>query len=71
MQIIVMADPLDWEWNVSDDVMYPRMTYMAPASDNLKAQSHISSRTSSAQKNEEFWSVRCDSLGVRQNLLMI
>ena len=22
-------------------------------------------------KKEEFWSVRCDSLGVRQNLLMI
>ena len=31
----------------------------------VKAQSHIPSRTSSAQKNnEEFWSVRCDSLGV-------
>ena len=29
-----------------------------------KALSHIPSRTSSAQKNEEFWSVRCDSLGV-------
>ena len=37
----------------------------------LKAQSHIPTRTSSAQKNEEFWSVRCDSLGVRQNSLMI
>ena len=37
----------------------------------LKAQSHIPSRTSSAPKNEEFWSVRCDSLGVRQNSLII
>ena len=39
-------------------------------SESLKAESHISSRTSSAQKNEEFWSVRCDSLGVRQNTLI-
>ena len=37
----------------------------------IKAQSHISSRTSIEQKNEEFWSVRCDLLGVRQNSLMI
>ena len=35
----------------------------------LKA--HIPSRTSSAQKNAEFRSVRCDSLGVRQNSFMI
>ena len=37
----------------------------------LKAQSHIPSRTSSAQKNEEFWAVRCDLLVMRQNLLKI
>ena len=37
----------------------------------LKTQSHIPSRTSSAHKNKEFWSVRCYSLGVRQNSLMI
>ena len=31
----VMLNPLDWEWNGSDDVMYPRMTDMAPVPDNL------------------------------------
>ena len=36
-----------------------------------KAQSHIPSRMSSASKHEKFWSVRCDSLGVHQKLLMI
>ena len=30
-----MLNPLDWGWNVSDDVMYPRMTDMAPAPKNL------------------------------------
>ena len=36
----------------------------------FKAQSHIQSRTPSARKNEEFWFVRCNSLGVHQNSLI-
>ena len=31
----VMLNSLYWGWNVSDDVMYPHMTDMAPAPDNL------------------------------------
>ena len=37
----------------------------------VKAQTHmIQSGTTSAQKNEDVWFVRCDSLGVRQNSLI-
>ena len=40
-----MLNPLDWEWNVSDDVMYPRMTDMAPAPDNLLKMVKCNSKT--------------------------
>ena len=33
--------------------------------------SHTYHHARPAHKNEEFWSMRCDSLGVRQNSLMI
>ena len=48
----------------------PRVRWSGSANE-VKAQSQIPSRTSSAQNNEEFWSVRRDSLGVCQNSLMI
>ena len=54
-----MANLLDWGRNVSDDVMYPRMTYMAPAPDNLKAQSHTSAQHW-ANSSGLLGSIKCD-----------
>ena len=41
----VMLNLLHWGWNVSDDVMFPRMTDMAPAPDNLLKMVKCKSKT--------------------------
>ena len=63
----IMLNPLDWGWNVSDDVMYPRrpMTDMTPAPDNLLKMVKFNCKTDcrttrcSYKKNELDCSYAC------------